>query len=204
MQQQIDALRGKGPSEAQKINDQALSDALATARAQLEQAAAQTTQLNARLSAQRQTRAGLVPLLDHMLTLLEQSIRADLPFETQRRLGAVERARKGLSDASLSATQRLEHVLEIYHQELRLNHTTQVTQAVLDTDDGARSVRLLRVGRIALYAVSDDLRSCAVYRIEQRLWSNYAQGICRQLDALGARLEQAPLDGLPLSVPTPP
>lgn len=200
VQQKIDALRGAGPSQAQKINDQALANALATARAQLEQAESRQAELNARLDAQRQTQAGLIPLLEHMLALMEQSVRADLPIHTSRRLHAIERARGALGDAGLNATQRFEKVVNLYQGELRLNYTTERYAAVLQTDTGERAVQLLRVGRIALYALAADRSYCAVYQHQTRQWARLADGQCQQLDALGDNLEQALFDGLPLSV----
>lgn len=200
VQQQINALRGTGPGRAERLNDQALATELATAREQLRQANARSAELNARLDAQRQTRAGLVPLLRQMLDLLEHSIQVDLPFDTDARLQRIAAARDALTDASYSATEQLERVLEIYQQELRLNYTTQITPSVIDTRDGERAVRVIRLGRIALYTLNDDLQNCAVYQLAQRQWQSLSVGTCRQLAALVDRPEQAPLDGLPLSV----
>ncbi len=200
VQQKIDALRGKGPSQAQKINDQALARALATARAALEQAQSREADLNARLDAQRQTQAGLIPLLEQMLLLLEQSVRADLPIHTAQRLDAIKRAHSALGDAGQSATQRFETVVNLYHSELQLNYTTERTSAVLQSETGERAVELLRIGRIALYALADDRSYCAVYRRASNAWDRLAAGQCQQLDTLGDDLEQALFDGLPLSV----
>lgn len=200
VQRQIDTLAGKRESPAASLDDLRLADDLARARAALEAENARGAQLARSLEARRDARAGLIPLLEQMLDLLGDSIAADLPFDRAARLGAVDDARRALDDASLTTADRYDAVIGVYRRELQLAYTSGQHRARLDIDGQTRLVTLLRVGRVALYALSDDAATCHVYSLSERDWRALARGDCTRLDAARDDPSIAVLSALPLSV----
>lgn len=203
IQREIDALAGKRESLAAAVDDQRLGEALALARAAVEDEKARGEQLTRSLEAKRDAGSGIVPMLEQMLDLLDQSIAADLPFATDERRLAVADARHALSDAAVSMADRYDAVIGVYRRELQFGYTTGERRAQIDIDGQARLVTLLRVGRIALYAISDDAAWCRVFALAERRWQPLGDADCGRLDAVRDDPTLAVASALPLSVPLP-
>ncbi|MFK8014831.1 MAG: DUF3450 family protein [Gammaproteobacteria bacterium] len=200
VQRQIDTLSGQRVSVAATLADQRLADELANARAQLEQARSRNQTLGDAVAAKREARAGMRPLLEQMLDLLDASIAADLPFERSARQDAVRRARLALDDSSLRMTDRIDLVLKLYERELKSGYEIRVGQQQLDIDQQVRLVSVLAVGRVALYAVNDAGTECHVFRRAQQSWQPLTRPHCL---ALAGSLDDptvAALRDLPVSV----
>ena len=199
----IDELRGKRQSLALGLDDQQRADALASTRATLALTRARNAELNASITAQRDAQAGLVPLLEQMLDLISDSVELDLPFDLAQRRTAIAQARTQLSDATVRAADRFDAVMGLYQELLRGAYTMDVQSERRAIAGEERLVTLLRVGRIALYALSDDAARCHVFRLSSRQWDAMTTGQCQRLSAAKARWSLDAVDGLPLSVEAP-
>ncbi|MEM6639742.1 MAG: DUF3450 family protein, partial [Pseudomonadota bacterium] len=206
IQQQIDAALGRRSDASQALADAQLAQRLANALAQRDAARQRLDHLAALVQAREQSRAELIPLLERMLGLLEVSIEHDLPASVPARLNAVRAARDLLSDADAGAADRIAAVLDIYRTEGRLASTinTDAGRIVLGTP--ARQHRLVRLGRIALYAVTDDGRNCKLYQRDEQRWQPLDPPVCSALlsasaDDLFRGLEALPLSSTPDTPP---
>ena len=200
IQRQIDAATGRSADPASALAARQLADALAQAIAQRDAEQARIDRLDASVAAREQARAALVPLLEEMLDLLAQSIERDLPVNLVTRRGAVAHARRTLTDASASAADRLAAVLAAYASERRLATSVDERAGTVMLGDPARQMRLVRVGRVALYAVTDDASACFVFDRAERVWQQMTLGQCARLTAWRADQPLDILTSLPRSV----
>lgn len=201
VQQRIDAALGRRVDPTEALADQQLANALARANAELQTERARLDQLSRSVAAREQSRAALVPLLEQMLDLLGQSIERDLPVRLDSRRAAVADARALLTDSAASAADRLSAVMALYASERRLAVSVSANAGTVQLEDPARAMTLIRIGRIGLYAVTDDAGHCAVFEREARAWRALPSGRCAALQAWRPDQPLDALTSLPLSVP---
>jgi hypothetical protein len=102
--------------------------------------------------------------LRRLVTSLEQFIRADLPFQQEKRLERVEALSLLLEQPEVSPAERLRGILQAYQRELEYGRTIEAYDGELAKEgpagDKGRWVTFLRYGRLALvYQTSDGAES---------------------------------------------
>jgi septal ring factor EnvC (AmiA/AmiB activator) len=120
------------------------------------------------------TKRNVVPLMYRMIETLEQFIKADVPFETEKRLARVEKLRELMTNSSVATSEKYRQVLETYLAEKDHSTVVDASQGKLLLDGKEITVDFARVGRVAYVAQSLDLKNAWV-------WNNTA----KQWDALG-------------------
>lgn len=199
VQQQIDAALGRRLDPAEVLAAQQLADALARALAERDAEQARVDALSKTVTAREQSGAELVPLLDNMLDLLEASLAQALPVDLEHRRAAVATARARLSDAYASAADRLAAVLAIYEREQRLAASVDDRAGVVMLGEPERLMTLIRIGRVALYALSDDSAHCALFERATRAWRSLDKNQCARLAGWQRDDPLEVLSGLPVS-----
>ena len=107
----------------------------------------------------------MLPLMEEMLTTLEEFIAADMPFLERERADRIARLRNVMTDSNTSEAQRYRLIIEAYQIENEYGRTIEAYDGTVATDSGELSVEFLRIGRIALiYKTADD----SVLRIYDR------------------------------------
>src|SRR5690606_32474908 len=100
------------------------------------------------------------PLMEEMMTALEQFVELDMPFQKAQRLDRLAQIRDTFDDSSVNIAERFRLVLQAYQQEMNYGRAMQHTTATLEVDGVETDVDMLRVGRAALvYQTSDQLTS---------------------------------------------
>jgi hypothetical protein len=103
--------------------------------------------------------AALLPVLDTTLDRLDILVLSDLPAALDRRRETIARTRHVLDDYDADLLTKTRAVLDTLNREVDLGHTVGVEEQEIETDGGFRQVKLLRVGRIGLFAITLDNRT---------------------------------------------
>lgn len=160
-QQRIDALDDETRDLLQRYRA-ALAEAESLERfnAQVERlVASQERELEARrdqLDEIEETNRRVLPHMESLLDTLERFVALDIPFlpeERERRLASL---RELMDRADVTVAEKYRRLLEAYSVEMEYGRTIEAYKGTLDTDDGARNVEFLRVGRVALLYQSLD------------------------------------------------
>ena len=116
------------------------------------------------------TKRNVVPLMYRMIDTLEQFIKADVPFDTEKRLDRVEKLRELMTNASVTTSEKYRQVLEAYLTEKDYSTVVTATQGALNLDGRDITVDFGRVGRIAYVAQSLDLKNAWVWNNSTKQW----------------------------------
>lgn len=199
----ISALQsGGGP--VLTVEDRTLATAVAQAQQQLDEATARQQELQQALARAREAQAGIVPMLHDMVDLLERSVAVDLPFASDARREQIAQARAALSRHELTMADRFDAVVGAYRHELAYGYNSEVGHALLPVDGSTRLVNTLRIGRVALYYVTDDSRHCGVYRSDKREYATLSAAQCQIIRAASEPHQSLlALTRLPVSVSGP-
>ena len=148
------------------------------------------------------TREELEPLMEQMLARLEGFVRHDLPFQTQQRMDKLTELKELLPRVDVSHAEKLRQLLATYRSEVSQGRQLSTSREFIQTEPNAEAerVRLLRLGRIGLYYLSEDQQRAGVWQAAKEKWQPLTS---RQRAQVAKGLELADERGLPelLSLP---
>lgn len=141
------------------------------------------TSLGEQLNSLDTTRAELEPLLEQMLTRLTEFTRYDLPFNTiakETKLASLEQL---LQRVDVSLAEKLRQLLTSYRQEVEAGRSLEVNQEFIQVAGNPSASRhsLLRLGRLGLYALSEDTTQGYVWQAQQKIWQELNPSQTKQL-----------------------
>jgi len=97
------------------------------------------------------------PLMEDMVSALEELVAADVPFLRNERQSRVERLRALMEDPSQSPAQRYRLIIEAYQIESEYGRTIEAYRADIQADGVTyEDVSVLRIGRLEMVFVTDD------------------------------------------------
>lgn len=112
------------------------------------------------------TKVGVVPLMDKMITALEQFINLDIPIELEKRLDRVERIKRNMTNPDVTTSERFRQILDAYQIENNYGAAISPYQGKINDI----TVDMVHVGRIALLALSLDSKKAWVWDNNVRDW----------------------------------
>ncbi|KZN50344.1 MULTISPECIES: DUF3450 domain-containing protein [Pseudoalteromonas] len=121
------------------------------------------------------TKQDVVPLMYRMIDTLEQFIKADVPFDTEKRLERVERLRVTLSNAKVTTSEKFRQVLEAYTVETAYGTAMTASQGSLEINGKNINVDFARLGRIAYVAQSFDQKNAWVWDNSAKQWQSLGE-----------------------------
>lgn len=118
----------------------------------------------------------LLPLLEQALEQLKATVAAAPPFDmpTSDRLVKAETA---LNRFDTSLLEKARAVFDVLAQEADMGHGVEVRQAELELDGKFRQFKLLRIGRIELYALSLDSQKAYRWSADQKRFLPVEDGV---------------------------
>ncbi len=150
------------------------------------------------------TRREILPLMQRMVDTLDQVVKADLPFLPAERRARVAALKALLDDPEASLPDQFRRLLEAYQVEAGYGRTLEVRERTIELDGAARTVEILRVGRLALFYRTLDGRRVGRWDPEARRWAalddDYVEPLAR---AFAVARKQAAPDLVTLPLPTP-
>ena len=150
------------------------------------------------------TRREILPLMEEMAETLAEVVEADLPFLPLERRARVTAVRALLDDPEASLADRYRRLLEAYLVEAGYGRTLEVRERTIELDGAARTVEVLRVGRLALFYRSLDGREVGRWDASARRWVRLPEELREGLDqAFAVARKQAAPELLLLPLPAP-
>ena len=143
----------------------------------------------------------LEPYLDETVKRLREFIKGDLPFlmeERQKRLFALQ---SGLDSYDAGIAEKLRRVLEALRIEVDYGGQVEVTEEQITLADGPRTVRLFRLGRLALFYRTLDGKEIGRFNPETGQWEKLPSHFSREVERameMAARRRAADLLKLPI------
>ena len=135
--------------EGLKVYNQQLSEQLAaqsTARAEILQSIEDSQGLEEQVA----------PLLSKMLSALDQFVEADLPFHMDERRESIGRLKALMTNPEARTSDRFRNIMDIYAVEIEYGNTFEAYRGSIPVDGEDTTLDILRIGRLALYAQTDD------------------------------------------------
>jgi chromosome segregation ATPase len=141
----------------------------------------------------------VVPMMQRMLSTLEQFVRLDLPFLPEERSTRIAQLKDMMGRADVSISEKYRRIVEAYQIEMDYGRTIEAYQGQVNN----KTVELLRVGRVALLYQALDGRLTGYWDADAKAWRE--DGSYRDAVAAGlkvAKKQSAPdFLGVPLHAP---
>lgn len=172
-----------------------LADSIEAAQKELKLVTAQRVKAEAYLAGQRvkvaelrrrlaemvRIRQELEPFLDQETAHLAAVVAGDLPFLAAERAQRLASLRHALNDYDASLAGKASRLLEALEVEARYGQTVSVEETELEVAGARRRVRLLRLGRLALFALDPAGRQAWRWDRQAQKWAPQAE-LVRQLE----------------------
>jgi hypothetical protein len=145
----------------------------------------------------------VTPLMLRMLETLERFVELDVPFQPDERRKRVESLRQMMGRADVSISEKYRRVLEAYQIETEYGRTLEAYEGRIGEGDEARTVRFLRLGRVALLYQTIDGKETGYWDANRKSWvvdDGYREAVMAGFDV--ADKKGAP-DLLTVPVPSP-
>jgi hypothetical protein len=112
----------------------------------------------------------VLPLMQKMLDTLERFVNLDLPFQLEERRKRVASLRETMSRADVTISEKYRRIVEAYQIEAEYGRTLEAYQGELGEGAQARTVRFLRLGRVALLYQTLDGEETGYWDAQQKQW----------------------------------
>lgn len=145
------------------------------------------------------TERGILPLMSRMLDTLDEFVALDVPFLPQERSARVALLRDMMVRGDVAIAEKFRRVLEAYQIEIDYGRNIESYRGQVDNI----SYDFLRIGRIALYRLSNDGSQAWLWSVENQQWQLLDSGYLRDLrKALKVAQQVAAPELLVLPMPT--
>ena len=112
----------------------------------------------------------ITPLMDRMITGLEQFVENDMPFRIDERRARVERLRTILGRSDVAVSEQLSQVLNAYQVENDYGRTIDAYSGKIQVDGQERVADILLVGRVALMYQTSDAEETGYWNKATERW----------------------------------
>ena len=110
------------------------------------------------------------PLMDRMLATLDEFVGLDVPFLVQERSDRVKRLKDMMGRADVTISEKYRRIIEAYQVEMDYGRTVESYEAKLGEGDDARTVQLLRIGRVGLLYQTLDAKETGYWDTTAKAW----------------------------------
>jgi Protein of unknown function (DUF3450) len=118
-----------------------------------------------------QTAQQVLPMMQQMVDTLDRFVSLDIPFLQDERTQRVQRLKDMMKRADVSIAEKYRRIAEAYQIEMDYGRTLESYQGQLASADGPpRTVRFLRIGRVALLYQTLDGRETGYWDVNKRTW----------------------------------
>jgi hypothetical protein len=148
----------------------------------------------------------IAPLLDKMVSGIEEFIKNDIPFQLESRLAGLDRVKDLMTDPNVDASEKFRTVFELYQIESDYGKVFQSYPETMIVNGDQRIVDMLMIGRVGLlYQTSDGLVSGAFNKVTREFEivdeATYAKSIGIAIGMANQRVALDTLVTLPISAP---
>ncbi|MDZ7787222.1 MAG: DUF3450 domain-containing protein [Halofilum sp. (in: g-proteobacteria)] len=150
------------------------------------------------------TQQEFVPSMLKTLDALKKFVERDIPFQIEKRRAKVAELEELMGRADVTTAEKYRQLMAAFQQELKYGRTINTYRGELKLDGEQRSVRFLRIGRIALMYQTLDQQRTGRWNPSTDAWEPVG-GAFRAAFEKGYKIaaEQAPPDLLKTPVNAP-
>jgi hypothetical protein len=147
----------------------------------------------------------LLPILDQGLESLAACVQGDPPFDKAGRLGRVEDAAHILNDYDAGLLVKTRTLFDALAREVDVGYSVDIQETEIDIEGRSTRVKLMKAGRVGLYALSMDAEKAYVWDAGQKIFLP-VDGSVREIDEavqIVERIRIIELTRLPMGRPGP-
>jgi len=137
---------------------------------QVESQAAEIEFVQSQLLEIETTGREVLPLIDKMLDALDRFVELDLPFQIAERRRRIASLKAAMDRADVTISEKYRRIIEAYQIETEYGRTLEAYQAELGEGAESRTVRFLRLGRVALMYQTLDGEETGYWDAHQKAW----------------------------------
>jgi chromosome segregation ATPase len=138
-------------------------------------------QLREKAEEMKRINAELLPILDQGLENLAAFIESDFPFDKARRLHDVEETAHTLNDYDAGLLAKTRALFDAVAREVDFGYSVDIQETEIEIDGRSTRVKLLRVGRVGIYALTMDAEKAYVWNSGEKKYLP-VDGSVREID----------------------
>ena len=125
-------------------------------RKQVEDQRTRLADINRQIAEIETTQRDVLPLMGRMVETLDQFVGLDVPFLLEERKNRVKSLKEVLTRADVANSEKYRRILEAYQIEMEYGRTLDAYEGKLGGGDADKTVKFVRVGRVALLYQTPD------------------------------------------------
>jgi len=125
---------------------------------------------NAEMAEIETTTREVLPMMQNMLDTLARFVDLDVPFLLGERSKRVATLKEMMTRADVSVSEKYRRIVEAYVVEMEYGRTIEAYEDKLAGDD-ARTVQLLRIGRVSLLYQTIDGKETGYWDADKKAWA---------------------------------
>jgi hypothetical protein len=148
----------------------------------------------------------IFPMMERMIDGIEQSVKLDVPFLMEERTERIATLKDIMERSDVSVAEKFRKVMEAYQIEMDFGTSSENYEQTLELQPGqVRNYNILRIGRVGLYAQSDDAKVTARWDNQAREWveDNSARNEVRKGLRMAKQLIAPEIIVIPVGAPEP-
>jgi hypothetical protein len=157
----------------------------------------------------------VMPMMQRMLDQIDRFVELDVPFLLDERRDRIQKLKDAMGKADVAISEKYRRIVEAYQIELDFGRTLESYEGKLQGDAGGRTVRFLRIGRVALLYQTLDGEETGYWDADKKAWvvdNHYREammaGVSVALKEGAPELIEAPVraptDSAPATAPAAP
>ena len=112
----------------------------------------------------------VMPMMQRMLDQIDRFVQLDMPFLLEDRRARMQKLKDVMGKADVAISEKYRRIVEAYQIELDFGRTLESYEGKLEGDPGGRTVKFLRVGRVALMYQTLDGEETGYWDAEKKAW----------------------------------
>jgi hypothetical protein len=116
------------------------------------------------------TQREVMPMMQRMLDQIDKFVQLDIPFLMEERRDRVQKLKDLMGKADVAISEKYRRIVEAYQIELDFGRTLESYEGKLEGDPAGRTVKFLRVGRVALMYQTLDGEETGYWDADKKGW----------------------------------
>jgi hypothetical protein len=150
----------------------------------------------------KNTNKEIFPLMDRMISNLEEFIKLDVPFLPDERSRRLSQIKDIMDQAKISTSEKFRRVIEAYQIENEYGRTIEAYRGLQTVGDKELTVDFLRVGRISLVYQTLDGKKSGYWDQQERQWKELS-GSYRKPIQFGLKMARKQIAPNLVTLPVP-
>ncbi len=112
----------------------------------------------------------VMPMMQRMLDQIDRFVELDIPFLLEDRRARIRKLKDVMGKADVAISEKYRRIVEAYQIELDFGRTLEAYDGKLMGDPAGRTVKFLRIGRVALLYQTLDGEETGFWDADKKAW----------------------------------